>query len=226
MKRAFLLLLLYVSGCAQQTTEISHGSYGPFSIGESKDVSLAKIERLTRVMSVEPIPAIDVQLDGPTLETLHALDANDGILVWLDHQPFPLRIELQNNVVVKKWGTDSKCIASSPRMNIACEETKRLNDAIPIGAHRSDAYKAIVGFGTPLPKQVGAFIVGLQEFRTGANASEQAYRRLILSNDAWKFEGLKDLSTYEKPFYSTVTLYFDHGHLSRIKHFSAPNEVP
>jgi hypothetical protein len=225
MKRAFLLLLLYVSACAQQTTEISRGSYGPFSIGESKFVSLAKIERLTSVLSVEPIPPIDVQLSEPTLESIHALDASNGILVWLDHQPFPLRIELQNGVVVAKWGADPKCVASSPRMNYSCAELKRLNDAIPVGAHRSYAYKTIVEFVTPLSKQIGVFIVGLQEFRTGANASKQDYRRLILSNDAWKFDGLEDLSKYDKPFYSTVTLYFDHGNLSRIKHFSAKHEA-
>jgi len=226
VKCAFqLLLLVVVSGCAQQTTEISRGSYGPFSIGESKVATLVKIERLTTVMSVEPISAVDVQLEKPTVESIHALDASDGVLVWLDHQPFPLRVELQNNVVVRTWGADSKCMASSPRMNVACAEIKRLNDAIPIGGLRGDAYKAIVGFRTPLPMTIGAFVVGLQDFRTGANGSEQDYRRLILTNDSWRFEGLKELSKYDKPFYSTVTLYFDHGHLSRITHFSAPNEV-
>jgi hypothetical protein len=87
-------------------------------------------------------------------------------------------------------------------------------------------YSAILNFKTNLSKQVGNFVVGLQDFRDGKNNSQIAYKELLMSNDVWQFEGLKELSKYKNPFYSRVTLYFHDRRLAKIKHWSAPYEMP
>ena len=225
MKIIFSLLFIFLTGCMQQTKEISEGTYGPFSIGDTKEVALAKIEHLTPIRSIEPIPPIEVYLENPTLESIHVLDNSNGILVWLDHQPWPLRIELKDNIVVNKWGASDKCVASQSNMMIACGKIQNLSEEILIGSHRKLVYEKIASFNTNLSKQVGHFIIGLQEFRTGKNKSEVDYRTLLLANDAWQFAGLKELSKYENPFYSRVTLYFKAGKISHIKHWSAPYEM-
>jgi hypothetical protein len=209
----------------QHTNEISSGSYGPFSIGEGKLTALGKIEKITSIRSIEPIPQNEIYLENPDLTSIHAVDVNDGVLVWLGHHPWPLRIELRDNVVVNKWGMSDQCRASQPQINLACSEVKRLASKVDIGATRTDFYKIIISFDTKLSKQVGNFVVGLQNFRIGKDNSEQAYRELILSNDAWQFEGLKELSKYKNPFYSQVTLYFHEGRLIKVKHWSSPYEM-
>ncbi|TAK61526.1 hypothetical protein [Methylobacter sp.] len=231
MRAILVLVFMCISGC-EQTKEISHGTYGPFAIGDNKVITLEKVialektEAIRNMLFIEPIPSREVYLDGPTEESIHAVDENNGILVWLDHYPWPLRIELKDNVVVNTWGASEKCMASQPSMNIACSEIKRLANKIIIGSSRNDIYKTITSFDTELSKQIGNFVVGLQEFRTGGNKSETGYTNLILANDAWQFNGLKQLSRFKNPFYSRVTLYFDKSHLSKIRHWSAPYEMP
>lgn len=192
----------------------------------TKPETLSVVENMTSITSIEPVSFEDIYLGEPTQQSIHALDKSDGILVWLEHNPFPLRIELKGNVVVNKWGASDKCIASNSRMNIACAEIIRLNNKIKIGSNRDEVYKVIIAYDTQLSKQIGNFIVGYQEFHVGKDKPKQDYRSLILSNDAWKFEGLKELSKYNNPYYSNVTLYFKEGRLSKIKHWSEKYELP
>ena len=224
MKILVLLLVLTISGCSQ-TIEISSGSYGPFSIGATKQETLLKIEGMVSITSIEPITLDNIYVDGPTKQSVHALDNSNGILVCLDNNPFPLRIEFIGNVVVNKWGANAKCIASNSRMNIACSEIIRLNSKIQIGSNRDEIYKVIIAYDTKLTKQIGNFVVGYQEFRVGKERASQDYRNFILSNDAWEFDGLKELSKYNNPFESRVTLYFKEGRLSKIKHWSEKYEM-
>jgi len=226
IKTILLLFALFAIGLFEQTTNISSGSYGPFSIGDSKAATLEKVERITAIVAVEPVPPDDIYLVRPTLKSIHALDKSNGILVWLDEMPFPLRIEMSGNAVTNKWGTVQKCLPSQTRLGMACSEINRLSPEIAIGFSRDDVYKTIIAFDTKLSKQVGPFVVGLQEFRTGKNKSEPEFRKLILANDAWQFDGLKQLSRYKNPFYSRVTLYFSGDRLSKIRHWSAPYEMP
>lgn len=220
-----LILTLFLSGCGQQTTEISSGSYGPFSIGENKVSALSKLETLVGIPNIGLIPAQSLYLESPTLESMHSLDKDNGILVWLDHHPFPLRIEFDNDVVINKWGI-LPCRASVERMNIACNEIHRLNYQITIGSSRTGVYKTIITFDTNLSKQAGNFLVGYQEYRINYDKRmSQAYKDLILANETWEFYGLKELSKYSDPFNSTVTLYFENNRLSRIKHWSTQHEL-
>lgn len=225
MRTLLFYLSMTLCGCTHNTKEIASGSYGPFAIGETKLATLNKIEKITSILAIEPATSNKVHLEDPNPNSIHAIDANDGILVWLDHHPWPLRVELKNDVIVNKWGMSEKCQASQARMNFACSEVKRLADRINVGGSRAEAYKVILSFDTTLSKSVGNFVVGLQEFRVGQSTSVQAYRELLLSNNTWQFEGLRELSKYKNPFYSTVTLHFQDGRLSKIKHWSAPDEM-
>jgi hypothetical protein len=188
--------------------------------------ALGQTEKIVSVRAIEPLTATKVYLENPDSKSIHGLDGNNGILIWLDHYPWPLRIEFKNEVVVKKWGMSNKCLASETRMRMDCSSINRLADTINIGASRVMVYSAILNFKTNLSKQVGNFVVGLQDFRDGKNNSQIAYKELLMSNDVWQFEGLKELSKYKNPFYSRVTLYFHDGRLTKIKHWSAPYEMP
>lgn len=225
MKILWLILTLFLSGCGQQTTEISSGSYGPFSIGENKISVLSKLETLVDIAGIGVIPAQTLHLESLTLESMHSLDQDNGILVWLDLHPFPLRIEFDSDVVINKWGL-LPCRASVEKMNSACNEIHRLNNQISIGSSRTDVYKTIITFDTELSKQAGNFLVGYQEYRTNYDKRlSQAYKDYILANDAWEFHGLKELSKFSDPFNSTVTLYFENDRLARIKHWSTQHEL-
>ena len=226
MKTLLILLSFLVSGCAQQTKEVSSGTYGPFSIGESKASALAKTERIAKLRSITPVPCRELYLESPSQAALHQLDGDEGILVWLGHNPWPLRIELENNKISGTWGASSPCRASQVKMNFACEEVKRLSTALAPGMSRQETYNTIVTFQTPLSKQAGNFVVGLKEFSSSSQTTEQEYRSFLLSKGGWKFDGLKELSRFNNPFYSTVTLSFEGDRLARVKHWSAPYELP
>jgi hypothetical protein len=158
------------------------------------------------------------------MKSVHALDGTDGVLVWLDHHPFPLRIEYEHDVVAKTWGASDECHASKPRMNVACEELKRLSATIRLGSSRVQSYQSVIDFPTQLSKQMGAFRPKPADF--GTRTSTADYRSYLLSIDAWQFSGLEKQSKFEHPFNSTVTVYFTNGHLSRITHWSTPFELP
>jgi hypothetical protein len=226
MKVLLILLSILVGGCAQQTKEVSSGTYGPFSIGENKSSALAKTERITTLSSVVAVASRELYIENPSQSELHQLDEDDGILVWVDHHPWPLRIELENNAVAKIWGAPMPCTASKERMNIACTEINRLSAQFSAGMSRQDAYRAIVTFHTSLSKQVGNFVVGPKELSPAAQATAREYRNFLLSKNGWQFEGLKELPRFNEPFYSTVTLYFRGDRLIKIKHWSAPYELP
>jgi hypothetical protein len=217
-----VVLSLSITGCLQQTREISTGDFGPFSIGEDKAAVLAKLEDITDLHLVTVAPVTDAYLDPPTGQSVHELDSSDVALVWLDHHPFPLRIEYKDDVVARTWGTESECRASKPRMNIACEELKRLNSAIGVGLTRDQSYQAVLSFPTQLSKQMAASALGTSV--VGESASD--HRRHLLESDAWEFDGLRDQSRFSNPYYSNVTLYFSGGRLARVKHWSAPYELP
>ena len=216
----FVIGALILSGC---TRTVDVGQYGPFYIGESKPSVLDKILK----MNIKPAPIKYKKLfiDKPSQKDLQKLDNDDGILVWLDKLPFPLRIVLDRNLVVKTWGSREKCIASVEKMNIACNEIRRLDNTINVGMSREDVYKSLLRFDTKLLMQVGNFVVGYQEYRTGKNTSKNGYNALLLSKNAWTFTGLKELLWFGQ-FYSKVTVVFKDDKLVKIEHWGFPFELP
>ena len=215
---AISILLLF--GC---TKTIDEGQYGPFTIGESKESALAKIEEMG--VRPEPVPYPLIYIEDPSRNDLSQLNYQNGILVWVDKHPFPLRIVLKEDRVLSTWGASDECRASVEKMNIACEEIRRLNRSIMHGMSRDDVYDLLIGFASPLAMQVGNFVVGEQEFRSGKNQSKDEYRILLLGNNAWSFRGLQDL-LWLPHFYSKVTLFFENEELERIEHWRFLIELP
>ncbi len=230
MKKNIRIILLItticLSGCLSQRKVITTGSYGPFNIGSSKTEVLDIIENITNITAITPKPSETVYIKNPSLEKLTKLNTSNGILVWLDHYPWPLRVELDQNQVINKWGVNEKCIASKEGMNLACMELNRLNKSLDNAQNRNDVYQQICNFKTKLSKTVGNFVVGYHKYRLSENINKKEYRELLLSNDAWEFNGLKQLSKYFDPFYSRITIYYIKGKLSKIEHWSLPNELP
>ena len=147
-------------------------------------------------------------------------------MVWVNEQPFPLRVEFEDDEVSKTWGATSDCIASVEAMNTACRATLFLSEQIDIGNTRKAVYEVILSNQNAWNLQVGNFVPGWQEFRTSASIDTDHYKEFLLQNDAWQFSALKSLSKYQNPFYSRITVYFVNDKLFKIVHWSAPYELP
>ena len=224
--KIFILLIIalslsFLGGC---TNTIEEGKYGPFNIGESKISVLNKISE----MGIKPTPITyqKIYIESPSLEDFKKLDNDNGILVWLDKVPFPLRIVLENNKVLKTWGNRTECGEFSKKYpNKPCDNIGKLAAIIKPGKMRNEVYKLLDNFDDGHSMQIGNFVVGYQEFRTGKNKSQEEYNTLLLRNNAWSFEGLRDLLWYDH-FYSKVNVYFKDDKLIKIEHEKFPFEMP
>jgi hypothetical protein len=221
-----LLLVLALAGTAIACTKTTTaGSYGPFTIGEDKHVALLKLEAL-RVGYVEPVPYEAVQINNPTASSMRKLEDSEGVLVWFEHDPFPLRIEFDGDALVRTWPRmeiEQHSPPDSRRVQGAMSELQRRIEGVP---SRQKVFEVICDFASDHETTVGNFVVGEQELRVGAQPLwTDEYRGLLLDNDAWRFEGLQDQVLYD-PFYSTVTLYFRKDRLERIEHWAFPFELP
>jgi hypothetical protein len=219
----FFILLL---GCTEQTTKINSGSYGPYAIGDSNELTLEKSEKITHLCSIRAILSEDIYVENPNVDNLSALNQSNGILIWLDHDPSPIRLVLDGNKFIKVKNTKENCHASDEKLNIVCNEVNRLREALEFAKTRDDIYGIITDFETNLHKNVGNYLLGYGHCDANKEWSIKSYREFLLNNDAWELHGLKELSRYNDPFYSGVYLYFENSKLSKIIHKSAPYEMP
>lgn len=215
-----MIFVLYLNGC---TKTIDNGTYGQFIIGESKTSVLNKILELN--IKPSPITFENIYINNPTEGDFETLDNENGILIWFDQDPFPLRIILSENAVLKTWGSSGVCRASKEKMNVACNEIKRLGNLIHSGIARDALYKLLNGFDSSLSMQLGNFVVGYQSFRVNKNAPQKEYQALLLSNNAWSFTGLRDL-LWLNHYYSNVKVYFKDEKLIKIEHWRFLVELP
>lgn len=223
MKAASYFLMLLLSGCTESTNVIHSGSYGPFSIGDDKQTALIKLQAIEDLTSVVPVIYPEIYIENPNSTSISSLDNSDGLLIWLNHHPFPLRVELSQNKVTKKWGAFEKCIASQQKMNIACQEIIGLNTKIELGMTRNEVYEKILNYRTTLSKQIGNFLI---ISNTIGPASLDQQKAVLLQSNGWRFSGLEQQSKYSAPYYSEVTIGFKNNAITEIKHWSSPHELP
>lgn len=228
--RVFIIILcMMLNGCFEETKIITSGDYGPISIGDHKSILLEKVEKFVSISSIHPVVSEIIYLESPNIDTLQKLNNENGIEIWVNKVPFPLRIEFLENKVVNIWGATNRCIASKEAMNFACNKTFLISNLINIGDSRETVYRVISNNQNDCDIQVGNFVVGYQEFRIRRNNKSKdsdEYKELLMANDAWKFNGLKSLSKYHDPYYSDITLYFNNDKLIKIVHWSSPYEMP
>ena len=222
----YLSYCIFLIGCTSQTTEITTGSYGPFLIGDSNRVTLAKVEKIIHPCSIEAILSEEIYVENPTLDNLKVFNRSNGILIWLDRNPSPLRLVLDGEKFIKVKDPIEKCQSSNEKINIRCREMNKLIKNLEFTNSRADVYQAIVEFETELHKSVGNYFLGFGYCNTDEEWSIASYKTFLLDNDAWRFYGLKELSRFNNPFYSDVKLYFYEEKLSKVVHWSAPYEVP
>ena len=193
-------------------------------MGDEKSIVLAKLEKL-RVFIV-PEPYEKLYFDDSSEVSLHRLSSSEGVLIWLEHNPMPLRIEFSGDKVVRTWPkfqVNPYANANYQRLDATLSELQR---QIETGMLKQVVFELISEFGKLHQLAVGNFVVGWQEFSENPKLiGTQPFRELLLRNDAWSFEGLKDLVWY-KPYYSQVTLYFKDGRLERIEHYKFPFDLP
>jgi hypothetical protein len=111
-------------------------------------------------------------------------------------------------------------------MNIACRKAFSISQEIHTGDSRASVYDLITKSQNDISIQVGNFVIGYQQFRTGESTDMDLYKELLLKNNAWQFSGFKSLSKYQDPFYSRISLYFQDEKLAKIIHWSSPYEMP
>ena len=220
----FLIIALSLSFFGGCTKTIEEGKYGPFSIGESKISVLNKINKMGNKPT--PITYKRIYIEYPSLADFRELDNDNGITVWLDKEPRPLRIVLKDNKAFRTWGNRTECGEFSKKYpDKPCDDIGKIAAIIKPGMNRHEVYKLLDGFDDFHSMQVGNFVVGYQEFRIGKNKSREEYNALLLRNNAWRFEGLRDLLWYDH-FYSKVKVYFKEEKLIKIEHEKFPFEMP
>jgi hypothetical protein len=204
------------------TRTIDSGSYGPFRIGESKSEALQKALSLNA--TIEPLPYPDIRVDAPTRSDLEQLSGQAGVLVWIDREPLPLRIELSNGVVVKTW-PDFTSTTFARQSAPAYSHLAALQAAVPAGTPESALLDAIASVADDRVVSAGVFVVGYQPYRTGEKSDKAGFESLLMASQAWRFDGLEEQLHFD-PFYSRVTLYFRSEHLERIEHWWNLFELP
>lgn len=221
---ALVAVSLLLVGC---TKTIDSGSYGPFKIGDSKTECLTKLDA-AGIRYVEPLPFQDLYFNHPTAEDLAKLNSSDGIMIWIDQHPWPLRIEFVNNVVSNTW-PDFKPNPNAPAyMKNAEEQLTVLKSLIKIGDSRAKSFSVLISFGRYHSIAVANYLAGAEQFRLSPGSydiDKNDYRSFLLLQDKWKFEGLNDMGWYNA-FYSRFTFYFVDGKLVKIEHWRFPFELP
>jgi hypothetical protein len=88
------LLALALQAC---TKTIDEGTYGPFLIGESKETCLESLKQLHVLVKAQPEESI--VLDNPSPSELQRLLGSTGVLVWIQSNPQPLKVEFAKDRV-------------------------------------------------------------------------------------------------------------------------------
>jgi hypothetical protein len=216
------LLIHYSAG----TRTTRYGHYGPLQIGDEKEKTLLRLVQLG-VGYIEPLPYESIFIENPSDQDIAKLDQSDGVMVRLSGDYFPLRIEFVNGQVSRTWPlmeTKSYQPANARENTLLYAQLQaRLKEGMP----RHEAMQSILEFGRAHDIKVENFVAGWQELRiqTDPDIRSESYRALLLRNDSWEFEGLKEEVWYD-PFYSQVRLFFREGRLQRIEHFVFPFELP
>ena len=223
-------VLLALAGCK---IEITSGEYGPVSVGQTKLEARAALKS-QGLWRVHPVVYPKRYINNPTRADLAAqLSEDAGVMVWIGHHPWPLRIEFDGEFVTRTWPDDSISPSAPEHMKVKAREVARLQQRIKPGAHRGQIFDTIAAFETPFDVSVGNFVVGYQRFyvmdRKEIRANDAQYEELILANDGWRFNGLKDEIWYApiiEPWTSIVTIYFREDRIERIEHEHFPIELP
>jgi len=209
---AFALTLL--GGCART---IDSGQYGFLTIGASKEDTLAALERADQ-RGVEPVVDPDIHLVNPKRADLDVLKNATGVSITAEEHPIALRIEFEGDTVGSSRPNfgEYPYIPRYPYSGPAL--LARMQARIYRGMTHAGVFDVIASFKTQQKIEVDAFVAGYDKMRhTGAKPWLGEYRGLLLANDEWQFEGLKDEVWYPVRK-STVALYFRQGKLAEIVH--------
>jgi len=226
VRTAILFIIILLTGCVEETKVVTSGSYGQLKIGDTKQETMDKASKHVGIEFIKPIVSEKIYIASPDNNDLKRLNTENGIVIWVNRDPLPLRVEFLENKVVKTWGARNKCIASKESMNIACRKIAHINQEIDTGDSRTEVYEVITKNKNGVSIQVGNFVPGYQQFRIGQSTDIELYKELLLRSDAWEFSGFKSLSKYQDPFYSRISLYFQSEKLVKIIHWSSPYEMP
>ena len=207
---AFVFALL--GGC---TRTIDSGQYGFLSIGASKEETLAAFERADQ-RGVEPVVDPLIHLVNPKRADLDVLKNATGISVTAEEHPIALRIEFEGDTVGSSRPNfgEYPYIPRYPYSGPAL--LAQIQARLYRGMSHAGVFDVIASFKTQQKIEVEAFVAGYDKMRhTDAKPWLGEYRGLLLANDEWQFEGLKDEVWYPVRK-STVALHFRQGKLAEI----------
>lgn len=206
-----------LQGLAGCTRTVDAGAYGPFTIGATKEGTLAALERAD-IRGIEPRIYPLIRLENPRRADLDRLGGNAGIQIFAEDHPVALRVEFRGDAVSSTWPNfgEYPYVPRYPYSGPALLALMQVK--ITQGLSHAAVYDAIASFKTEQKIVVEAFVVGYAMLQ-GTDALPWAgeYRELLLATDEWRFEGLADEVWY--PVHrSAVELRFRGGHLAEIVH--------
>jgi hypothetical protein len=224
LKKILLLSLMTLSGCFGNTKIIESGSLGKFTIGQSKNEVLNIITERSNILSIAILPYPLVTVKDPTLNTIKKFNNSDAIDLYVGEFIWPVIITLNNNQVTSISWHKNECLPYEMALPSACLDLKNIKSKISIGMNRSELYKNIVFYKTPLPKRLYNDIPGYAEFDKDQLNSPEQYKTILLTSNQWLIDGFHELEQSYDPYYSKITLYFENEKLLRIKYWSAECE--
>jgi len=211
---AALAWLASIAGC---TRTVEAGQYGPFTIGASKEATLAALERAD-IRGVEPLVDPPIRLVNPQRADFEALRRVSGIAVFGEDYPIPLRIEFDGDTLASSSPNfkEYPYIPRYPYSGPALLAQMQLK--LPRGLDRSGVFDALASFRTQQKIVVEACVAGYEMYlRTDSRPWVEPYRSVVLEGDAWRFPGLQGEVWYPVRK-SSVELHFRQGKLVRIEH--------
>lgn len=211
---AAFALLTSLAAC---TRTVEAGHYGPFTIGASKEATLAVLERAD-IRGVEPLVDPPIKLLNPTRADFEALRRASGIAVFGEDYPIPLRIAFDGDTLASSSPNfkEYPYIPRYPYSGPALLAQMQLK--LPRGLDRTGVFDALASFKTQQKIVVEACVAGYEMYlRTESRPWVEPYRSVVLEGDAWRFPGLKGEVWYPVRK-SSVELHFRQGKLVRIEH--------
>ncbi len=205
-------LLACIAGC---TRTVEAGHYGPFTIGASKEATLAAIER-SDIRGVEPLVDPPIKLLNPQRADFEALRGASGIAVFGEDYPIALRIEFDGDTLASSSPNfkEYPYIPRYPYSGPALLAQMQLK--LPRGLDRSGVFDALASFKTQQKIVVEASVAGYEMYvQTGSKPWVEPYRSVVLEGDEWRFQGLGGEFWYPVRK-SSVELHFRQGKLVRV----------
>jgi hypothetical protein len=199
------------------TRRIETSSYGPFSIGTTKEATLAALERLD-IRGIEPVIFPPIRLENPKRAELDVFSASSGVQISAEDHPVALHVEFRNDAVSATWPNfgEYPYVPRYPYSGPALLALMQVK--ITQGLNHAAVFDAIASFLTKQKIVVEAFVVGYAKMRgTDSPPWIGEYRSLLMTNDEWRFEGLDDVLWYPVR-QSDVALHFRDGKLFEIVH--------